>query len=158
MLVAVAVWGVTAWGFFPPQQARLIGIAGLKNAPIILSLNSSFQYLGFSLGAALGSLTLAVGGLDDLGWVGGTCVAAALPRHRPRHPLTGEDRISDLLDLAVTAHGDLERWNTLRTIKLELSVGGALWDLKGQTGLFANATYEADIHKERATLGRFGSP
>ena len=44
------------------------------------------------------------------------------------------------------------------TIKLELSVGGALWDLKGQTGLFANATYEADNHKERATLGRFGSP
>ena len=48
--------------------------------------------------------------------------------------------------------------DTLRTIKLELSVGGALWDLKGQTGLFANATYEADNHKERATLGRFGSP
>ena len=52
----------------------------------------------------------------------------------------------------------MERWNTLRTIKLELSVGGALWDLKGQTGLFANATYEADIHKERATLGRFRIP
>ena len=27
---AVAVWDNTAWGFFPPQQARLIGIAGLK--------------------------------------------------------------------------------------------------------------------------------
>jgi len=77
VLAAMAVWGVTAWGFFPPQQARLIGIAGLKNAPIILSLNSSFQYLGFSLGAALGSLTLAFGGLDDLGWVGGACVVAA---------------------------------------------------------------------------------
>ena len=47
--------------------------------------------------------------------------------------------------------------DTLRTVTLELSVGGALWDLKGQTGLFANATYEADIHKQRATLGRFGS-
>ena len=66
--------------------------------------------------------------------------------------------MSDLLDLAVAARGGLERWNTLRTITLELSVGGALWDLKGQTGLFANATYEADIHKQRATLGRFGSP
>ena len=77
VLTAVAVWGVTAWGFFPPQQARLIGIAGLKNAPIILSLNSSFQYLGFSLGAALGSVTLAIGGLDDLGWVGAARVLAA---------------------------------------------------------------------------------
>jgi predicted MFS family arabinose efflux permease len=62
--------GVTAWGFFPPQQACLIGIVGLKNAPIILSLNSSFQYLGFSLAAALGSVTLAIGGPDDLAWVG----------------------------------------------------------------------------------------
>ena len=66
--------------------------------------------------------------------------------------------MSELLDLAVTAHGGLQRWNTLRTVRLELSVGGALWDLKGQTGLFAKATYEADIHKQRATLGRFGSP
>lgn len=78
VLAAVAVWGVTAWGFFPPQQARLIGIAGLKNAPVILSLNSSFQYLGFSLGAALGSATLALGSLADLGWVGGLCVVASL--------------------------------------------------------------------------------
>src|SRR5260370_32943888 len=63
-----------------------------------------------------------------------------------------------LLDLAVAAHRGLERWNSLGTVTLGLSVGGALWDLKGQTGLFAKATYEADIHKQRATLGRFGSP
>src|SRR5260370_28553168 len=74
LLAALPVWGMTAWGFFPPQQARLIGIAGLKNAPIILAPNGSFRYLGFSLGAALGSVTLSIGGLDDLGWVGGACV------------------------------------------------------------------------------------
>ena len=66
--------------------------------------------------------------------------------------------MSNLLDLAVAAHGGLERWNKFRTVTLELSVGGALWDLKGQTGLFVNATYEADTHRQRATLGRFGSP
>jgi hypothetical protein len=32
VLAAVAVQGMTAWGFFPPQQARLIGIAGLMAA------------------------------------------------------------------------------------------------------------------------------
>ena len=78
VLAAVAVWGMTGWGFFPAQQARLIGIAGLKNAPIILSLNSSFQYLGFSLGAALGSVTLALIGVSALGWVGASCVGASL--------------------------------------------------------------------------------
>jgi hypothetical protein len=38
VVAAVAVWGATAWGFLPPQQARLVGIVGLNNAPIILSL------------------------------------------------------------------------------------------------------------------------
>jgi predicted MFS family arabinose efflux permease len=77
VVAAVAVWGATAWGFFPPQHVRLVGIVGLNNAPIILSLNSSFQYLGFSLGAALGSVTLAVGGLDYLAGSGGACALAA---------------------------------------------------------------------------------
>lgn len=78
VLLAVVVWGMTAWGFFPAQQARLIGVAGLKNAPIILSLNGSFMYLGFSLGAGLGSITLVLGGVNALGWVGGLCVVASL--------------------------------------------------------------------------------
>jgi len=78
VLAAVALWGMTGWGFFPPQQARLIGIVGLKNAPIILSLNGSFQFLGFSLGAALGSATLALVGVSAVGWVGATCVVASL--------------------------------------------------------------------------------
>lgn len=91
VLVAVALWGMASWGFSPPQQARLIGIVGLKNAPIILSLNSSFQFLGFSLGAALGSATLALGGVSALGWVGASSAVASLllflvtePRARAR--------------------------------------------------------------------------
>ena len=78
VLAAVAVWGMTGWGFFPPQQARLIGIVGLKNAPVILSLNGSFMYLGFSLGAVLGSVTLALEGVSALGGVGAICVVASL--------------------------------------------------------------------------------
>jgi predicted MFS family arabinose efflux permease len=78
VLIAVAVWGFTAWGFFPAQQARLISITGAKVAPVILSLNASFMYLGFSFGAVLGSLTLTHGSLSDLGWVGALCELAAL--------------------------------------------------------------------------------
>jgi len=44
--------------FFPAQQAGLIGIVGVKLAPIVLSLNASFMYLDFSLGAAVGGFTL----------------------------------------------------------------------------------------------------
>ena len=56
---------------------RLIGISGLRAAPVILSLNASFMYLGFSLGALLGSFTLTRGSVADLGWVGGLCVLAS---------------------------------------------------------------------------------
>jgi predicted MFS family arabinose efflux permease len=78
VLVAMALWGVSAWGFFPAQQARMINIAGLKNASIVLSLNASFQYFGFAMGALLGALTLSAGGAANLGWVGALCVLAAL--------------------------------------------------------------------------------
>jgi predicted MFS family arabinose efflux permease len=78
VLIAVAVWGITGWSFLPAQQARVIGISGLKNASVILSLNASFQYLGFSLGAALGSIVITRGGVADLGWFGGLCAAASL--------------------------------------------------------------------------------
>ena len=78
VLLAVVVWGFTSWAFYPAQLARLIGLAGRRGAAVALSLNASFMYLGFSLGAVLGAFTLAEGGLADLGWVGGLCVLASL--------------------------------------------------------------------------------
>jgi predicted MFS family arabinose efflux permease len=71
VVLAICVWGASAWSFYPAQQARLIGMTGLKVAPIILSLNASFMYFGFSLGAALGSFTLLESTVTNLGWVGG---------------------------------------------------------------------------------------
>ena len=70
VLVAIVVWGLSAWAFFPAQQTRLIRVAGIKIAPIALSLNASFMFLGFSLGAALGSATLIYAGALGawLGW------------------------------------------------------------------------------------------
>lgn len=78
ILLAIVLWAVSAWSFFPAQQARLISIAGVKVAPVGLSLNASFQFLGFSSGAALGSLTVAHASPLALGWAGASCVAAAL--------------------------------------------------------------------------------
>jgi predicted MFS family arabinose efflux permease len=91
ILLAIILWGVSAWAFWPAQQARLISIAGMKVAPVALSLNASFQFLGFSCGAALGSLTLTSASPLALGWIGAICVAAALSltavmRRRARCP------------------------------------------------------------------------
>jgi predicted MFS family arabinose efflux permease len=78
VLIAVVAWGVSHWAFYPAQQVRLIGIAGLKVAPIALSLNASFMYLGFSIGAACGSLVLAYSRVANLGWVAAAFEAASL--------------------------------------------------------------------------------
>jgi predicted MFS family arabinose efflux permease len=76
--VAVVIWGVAHWAFYPAQQVRLMHLAGLKAAPVALSLNASFMYLGFSLGALVGSVTLLRLGAANLGYVGAGFVLLAL--------------------------------------------------------------------------------
>jgi predicted MFS family arabinose efflux permease len=67
------------WASHPAAQlARLIGIAGPGLAPVVLSLNASFVNFGLSLGAVLGSFTLAKGSAAGLGWVGAVCELAAV--------------------------------------------------------------------------------
>ena len=78
VLLGVVAWGMAHWSFYPAQQAGLINIAGLRGTPIALSLNASFMYFGFSLGAALGSLTLSLTSVSNLGWTAAACEVAAL--------------------------------------------------------------------------------
>lgn len=78
LAVAIVIWGLAAWAFFPAQQSRLMQAAGLKTAPIALSLNASFMYLGFSLGAMLGSLVLLHAPVTSLGLIGAACEIAAV--------------------------------------------------------------------------------
>lgn len=72
------LWGISGWAFFPAQQARLIEIVGVLSAPVALSLNASFMYLGFSLGALLGSFSLVHIDARHLGFVGAACELVAL--------------------------------------------------------------------------------
>jgi predicted MFS family arabinose efflux permease len=78
LVIAVIAWGIAHWAFYPAQQTTLVGIAGVKSAPIVLSLNASFMYLGFSLGAALGSMTIAYSNVTNLGYASAVSMLAAL--------------------------------------------------------------------------------
>ncbi len=69
VLAALALWGMSSWAFFPAQQHRLIEIVGISAASVALSLNASFMYFGFSLGAALGGFALVHVGPRQLGFV-----------------------------------------------------------------------------------------
>ena len=78
VLLAIVVWGLAAWSYFPAQQARLIGVAGVKLASVVLSLNASFMFAGFALGAVLGSATTAHSSPAALGFVGAASIVAGL--------------------------------------------------------------------------------
>ena len=78
----IVVWGISAWSFFPAQQNRLIGIAGLPNIPVVLSLNASFMYLGFAAGAALGSIVIAFLSVAWIGAAGAVTLVAAMAMSR----------------------------------------------------------------------------
>lgn len=73
-------WGIAGWTFYTGQVANLVRIEP-KAAMIALSLNASAMYLGFAIAGALGGIVLATMTSSDLGWVGGSSVAAALALH-----------------------------------------------------------------------------
>jgi predicted MFS family arabinose efflux permease len=78
VFLAVVVRGMAAWAFYPAQQARLMAVAGVKVAPIALSLNASFKFLCFSIGTGAVSRTLAYSEVSNLGLVAEMFVPASL--------------------------------------------------------------------------------
>ncbi|WP_176590360.1 hypothetical protein [Sphingobium sp. EM0848] len=66
--------------------------------------------------------------------------------------------MNDLLAYAVQAHGGLDRWNAFTTLEAHLSIDGAIWDVKQQSGLLRNKHVEIDTHKERLAIVPFLQP
>jgi predicted MFS family arabinose efflux permease len=77
VLLMIFGWGICGWGFYPAQLASIIRIEP-QAATIAVSLNASFMYLGFAIGGAIGGIVLSTLGPTNLGFVGGSSVAAAL--------------------------------------------------------------------------------
>ncbi|HEY4277969.1 MAG TPA: hypothetical protein VGM91_07110 [Conexibacter sp.] len=64
----------------------------------------------------------------------------------------------DLLDLAVTAHGGMERWRRLSRFRAVASIRGAIWALKGQAGLLDDVLIEGETRDQRVKLSPFPGP
>jgi len=77
LLVLLFCWGITGWTFYPAQVASIMRIDPQASI-IALSLNASAMYFGFAIGGATGGIVLSLLGPNDLGWIGGCSVAAAL--------------------------------------------------------------------------------
>jgi predicted MFS family arabinose efflux permease len=76
-VAATFAWGIGGWGFLPAQQLRLVRIAP-EAGPLVLSVNASGNYLGISLGGAIGGITLAAGSLTIVPVVGAVLALVAV--------------------------------------------------------------------------------
>jgi len=58
----------------------------------------------------------------------------------------------ELLDLAVKAHGGLDRWNKVKAIKVAASITGGIWYVKGKPDVLKNVVVTADTRTERVEI------
>lgn len=66
--------------------------------------------------------------------------------------------MNDILEFAMNGHGGLDRWKEFASISAHLTQGGALWDLKQQSGVLAEVDVTASLAAEHVSHGPFGEP
>ncbi len=72
----MVLWGIVGWIFVPAQVSRIVALSP-SSAPLALSLNASFLYLGTALGALVGGFVLEHLPIGDLGLVAAVFPALA---------------------------------------------------------------------------------
>jgi hypothetical protein len=60
--------------------------------------------------------------------------------------------MKDLLDLVVTAHGGIDRWNQVDRINVKASITGGIWYVKGKPEALKDVIIEADAHRQHLTM------
>ena len=73
----MVAWGIAGWMFVPGQVSRVVALSP-NSAPLALSLNASFLYLGTALGALVGGMVLEHLPINELGLVAAVFPALAL--------------------------------------------------------------------------------
>jgi hypothetical protein len=63
--------------------------------------------------------------------------------------------MNDLLEFAIDAHGGLDRWNSFTRLRAEVSIGGAIWEVKQQPGLLTDKVFDLLTKEERVTVTPF---
>lgn len=66
--------------------------------------------------------------------------------------------MSDLLELAIAAHGGWDRWQKIKTVNAHVSIGGGVWRLKGWPDVFKDAHVVIDPRKQHTEYSPFVEP
>ena len=65
------------------------------------------------------------------------------------HDRPAAAKSTDLLSVAVAAHGGLDRWNRVTAVRVAASITGAIWHVKGKPDVLADVVMTADTKAER---------
>ena len=60
--------------------------------------------------------------------------------------------MSELLDIAIKAHGGLDRWSKVNAIRTAASLTGAIWFVKGRGDVLKNVEILAETKRERLIM------
>jgi hypothetical protein len=60
--------------------------------------------------------------------------------------------MTDLLPSVTDAHGGLDHWNTLKSLRIHMSITGAIWHVKGVPDVFADVTLTLDLHTQHLII------
>ncbi len=66
--------------------------------------------------------------------------------------------MNDLLNLAIKAHGGLERWRQVRSLQARVTLNGTLWRIKGRPNGLPGVLMRADTRQPALTITPFPSP
>src|ERR1700682_6542544 len=66
--------------------------------------------------------------------------------------------MNDLLNLAIKAHGGLERWRQVRSLQARVTLNGTLWRIKGRPNGLPGVLLRADTRQPALTITPFPSP
>lgn len=64
--------------------------------------------------------------------------------------------MTELLEIAIKAHGGLDRWNKVNSIKVDASITGAIWYVKGKPDVLKDVVITAETKRERLTMELIG--
>jgi hypothetical protein len=66
--------------------------------------------------------------------------------------------MNDLLDLALQAHGGLDRWRGVQSLDVRVSLTGYLWELKGYPEGVSDVTMRIDARRPAVTICPYSRP
>ncbi|MEV6681920.1 hypothetical protein AB0N09_34360 [Streptomyces erythrochromogenes] len=66
--------------------------------------------------------------------------------------------MTDLTTTVIDAHGGLERYRRYRSAEVRFGSGGALWALKGQSGVLDSSTVRIGLERQHASHSPFTGP